>query len=207
MWLLDSQSIPKITSSPSKGKHTKFTLNLRPATSIEHLTQTELVATWPEEGVKTSTSHPKSRFTKFNLPTQALAMKECVASESNNTNTNWPNNRHGSRIRLPDLVAVEVKAKTLPTALALSAGDFAGFFTPKFFFFGQLLAKCPGLSHIKHLRQSLDPPTPPVSWGQFLFRWVRQIGSKWDPEMPEIGCKASSFVSPLRHSSNVGQLD
>ena len=88
MWLLDNQSIPKITSSPSKGKHTKFTLNLRPATCIEHPTQTELVATWPEEGVETSNSHPKSGFTKFNLPTHSLAMKECVAPESNNTNTN-----------------------------------------------------------------------------------------------------------------------
>jgi len=57
---------------------------------------------------------------------------------------------------------VEVIANTLPTALALSAGNAAGFFTPILFFFGQLLAKWPGLSHMKHLRRSPDPPTPPV---------------------------------------------
>jgi len=172
MWLLDSQFIPKITSSPSKGKHTKFTLNPRPVTSIKHPTQTELVATWPEEGVETSNSHPKSRFTKFNLPTHTLEMKECVAPESNNTNTNWPNNKHGSRIRLPDRVAfVEVNAKTLSATLALYAGDATDFFTLKLFFYGQLFTKCPGLSHMKHLWRSPDPPTPPVSWGQFLFRW------------------------------------
>jgi len=172
IWLLDNQSIPKITSNPSKGKHTKFTLNLRRATSIEHPMQTKLIATWPEVGVETSNSHPKSRFTKFNLPTHALEMKECVAPESNNTNTNWPNNKHGSRIRLPDWVAsVEVKAKTLPAALALSVGDAAGFFTLRLFFSGQLFAKCPSLSHMKYLRRSPDPPSPPVSWGQFLCRW------------------------------------
>jgi len=36
---------PQYHISPSKGKHTKFTLNLRPATTIEHPTQTELVVT------------------------------------------------------------------------------------------------------------------------------------------------------------------
>jgi len=56
-------------------------------------------------------------------------------------------------MRLPYLVAfVEVNAKTQPAALALSAGDVAGFFAPGLFFSGQLLAKCPGLSHMKHLR-------------------------------------------------------
>jgi len=171
-WLLDNQSIPKITSSPSKGKHTKFTLNLRPATSIEHPTQTEMVATWPEEGVETSNSHPKLRVTKFNLPTHTLEIKEWVSPESNNTSTTLPNNTQGSRIRLPDCVAsVVVRAKTLPAALARSADDVAGFFVPRLFFSRQLLAKCLGLSHIKHLRRSPNPPTPPASCGQFLFRW------------------------------------
>jgi len=83
-----------------------------------------------------------------------------------------PNNIQGSRIRLPDCVAsVVVKAKTLPATLARSAGDAAGFFVPILFFSGQLLAKCHGLSHIKHLRRSPDPHTRPASCGQFLFRW------------------------------------
>jgi len=64
-----------------------------------------------------------------------------------------------------------VRAKTLPAALARSTGDATGFFVLRLFFFGQLLAKCPGLSHIKHLQRSPDPPTPPASCGQFLFRW------------------------------------
>jgi len=101
-----------------------------------------------------------------------LEIKEWVAPESNNTNTKLPNNTQGSRIRLPDCVAsVVVRAKTLPAALARSAGDATGFFVLRLFFSGQLLVKCPGLLHIKHLRRSLDPPTPPANYGQFLFRW------------------------------------
>jgi len=90
----------------------------------------------------------------------------------NNTSTTLPNNTQGSRIRLPDYVAsVVVRAKTLPVALARFVGDAAGFFVPGPFFSGSLLAKCPGLSHIKHLRRLPDPPTPPANCGQFLFRW------------------------------------
>jgi len=58
---------------------------------------------------------------------------------------------------------VDVMAKTLPAALALFASDATGFFTPRLFFSGQLLAKWFDLSHMKHLRQSSDPPTPPVN--------------------------------------------
>jgi len=41
----------------------------------------------------------------------------------------------------------------------------------------------------------------------FSLDEVRHTGSKWDPEMHVVGCKASSFVSPLRHFSDVGQLN
>jgi len=169
-WLPNNQSIPRITSKPSIGKQMRFTLNLRPTTFIKQPTQTELVATWPEDEVETNNSQSKSRFFKLSFVTHASEIKECVAPESNNTNTTLPNNRQGSRIRLLDYVAsVVVRAKTLPAALARSAGDAVGFFAPGLFFSRQLLAKCPGLSPIKHLRRSPDPPTPPTSWGQFLF--------------------------------------
>jgi len=45
----------------------RFTLNRLPSTSNEHPTQAELVATYPDAGVETITSHPRvaSRQSQF----------------------------------------------------------------------------------------------------------------------------------------------
>ena len=122
--IIYNQSIPSITSSPSKGKHIRFTLNRLPSTSIKHPTQVELVETCPDVGFETINLHPRSRVDNPSFFTHSWDMKECKAPESNNTNTRLPNNKQKSSIRLPDWVAsVLVKAKTRPTALGLSDED------------------------------------------------------------------------------------
>ena len=127
-WLFDCQSIPSITSNPSNGKQIRFTLNLRLATSIEHLAQTELVEACLDAGVEIVSSHPKSRTTSPSLLTHSSEMNEWVAPESNNTKTLWSNNKHWSSMRLPDWVAsVLVNANTLLAARGRSTITFCYF--------------------------------------------------------------------------------
>jgi len=148
MWLLDGQSIPRITSSPSKGKQMRFTMNLWSATSIGHPTHTEYVDTFQDVGIKTSSSHPKSRYTNPSIPIHSLYMNEWMAPKSNNTTTRWLNNKQESCTRLPDCVAsVPVRGKTLPTALGLSAVTFfyCCYIPHAGFLLGHCLAKMPHL--------------------------------------------------------------
>jgi len=60
MWLVESQSIPKITSNSCKGKQIRFTLYLRLSTSIGHLTHNDDVLTKPDVVVDTTSSHYSS---------------------------------------------------------------------------------------------------------------------------------------------------
>ena len=92
-WLLDNQSIPKITSRPSIGRQMRFTLNLRPATSIGHPTQTKLVDTSPDAGVATINLQPSSRIISPSLLTHSLDTNEWVAPESYNTTTLLPKSK------------------------------------------------------------------------------------------------------------------
>ena len=60
MRLAESQSIPKITSNSCNGKQIRFTLYLRPSTSIGHLAHNDDVLTKPDVGVDTLSSHYSS---------------------------------------------------------------------------------------------------------------------------------------------------
>jgi len=125
IWLLDSQSIPIITSKLSIGKRMRFTLNLQPATSIGHPTQTKLVDTWPNASVATISSHPRSRVTSSSFLTQSLDTNEWVAPESYNATTLSSKSKQVFYTKLPDWVAsVLVKAYTRPTALGCSPSAF-----------------------------------------------------------------------------------
>jgi len=92
-WLIDNQSIPNITSNPSRGKQTRFTLNRLPYTSIEHPTQAKFVETCPDASVETINLHPKSQVDNPSFFTQSWDMNECEALESNNTSSLLSNNK------------------------------------------------------------------------------------------------------------------
>jgi len=140
-WLLDNQSIPRITSRPSMGKQIRFTLNLWPATSIGHPTQIELVDTSPDSSVGTINSHPSSCITSLSFLTHSLNTNEWVDPESYNTTTRLPNNKQVSYTRLPDWVAsVVVSANTRPGALGLSPTGLLAGAPPTGFLLGQCLA-------------------------------------------------------------------
>jgi len=149
----------------------RFTLNLRPATLIEHPWQLELVVTFPNASVETTSSHPKLQTSNLNLPTQALEIKECEAPESKSTHTFWPNITHISCIRLPNRFAfVLVRANTLPATLGLSIEGNCGRGFATVFLLGHLSAKWPIWSHTKHFRSPTLAPTFLVSLGQPLFK-------------------------------------
>ena len=90
MRLEESQSIPNITSSSCRGKHIRFTLYLRPSTSIGHLAHKDDVLTNPDAGVNTISSHYSSHTGRPKHFTQASDTKECVALESYNTQQCFP---------------------------------------------------------------------------------------------------------------------
>ena len=85
MWLVESQSIPKITSNSRRGKQIRFTLYLRPSTFTGHLAHKNDVLTKPDAGVDTTRSHCSSQTDRPKLCAQVLDTKECVAPESYNT--------------------------------------------------------------------------------------------------------------------------
>jgi len=122
-WLLTNQSIPRITSNPSIGKQMRFTLNLRPATSIRHPTQTDVVDTSPDAGVATIKLHASSCITRPTLLTHSLDTNEWVQYHNLVI-------KHKQVVctKLPDWAAsVVVKANTRPDALGHSPiGFFVG---------------------------------------------------------------------------------
>jgi len=120
----------------------RFTLNLRPATSIGHPTQIDVVDTSLDAGVATINSHASSRITRPSLLTHSLDTNEWVALESYNTTTSWSNNKQVVCTRLPDWAAsVVIKAKTRPGALGRSPTGFFAGPPPAGFLFGQCRAK------------------------------------------------------------------
>jgi len=171
MWLADSQSIPKMTSSPTKGKQMRFTLYLRPSTSILHLTHTVEVLTNPEAGVDTTRSYRSSFTRRPNFTTLDFDTKECVGPESNRTCKLLPAITQDPMIRLPDSsTSAPVTAYTRPAAYGLApplngchwgCGECLG---TVLLSTGQSLMKWPTWPHLWHALLS-------ESWGQALLRW------------------------------------
>jgi len=110
-----------MTSSPTKGKQMRFTLYLRPSTSILHLAHTVEVLTNPEAGVDTTRSYWSSFTGRPNSTTLDSDTKECIASESNRTCNLLPAITQDPMMRLPDPAAsAPVTAYTRPVACGLA---------------------------------------------------------------------------------------
>jgi len=149
MRLADSQSIPKITFSPSRGKHMRFTLYLRPSTLIKHLAHKVEVLTNPEAGVDTIRSYWSPLTRRPNSTTIDFDTKECVAPESYRTRKLLPAITQDPKMRLPDLSSsVPVMAYTQPVAWGLT-----------------LLCVCCGWDCVRGLDTALLPV------GQSLRKW------------------------------------
>ena len=102
MWLVESQSIPKITSNSCRGRHIRFTLYLRPSTSTGHLAHKDDVLTKSDAGVDTASSHYSPRTGRPKCSTQAFDTKECIAPESYNTYHAFPAIIQSPITRLPE---------------------------------------------------------------------------------------------------------
>jgi len=124
-------------------------LTLRPTTFIGHPTQTKLVDTYPNVGVTTISSHPRSCITSSSRLTHSLDTNEWVTLESNNTTTSWSSNKKIFSTRLPYwVVSLLVKAYTRPTALGRYPSGFFVGAPPVDFFLAYHRAKCPVCSYM-----------------------------------------------------------
>jgi len=171
MRLADSQSIPKITSSPSRGKPIRFTLYLRPSTSIKRLAHKVEVLTIPEAGVDTTRSYWSSLTGRSNSTTTDSDTNECVAPESYKTRKPLPAITQDPMMRLPDLTAsVPVTAYTRPAAWGLAPPfaccdwDYAGGLGTALLLVGHSRIKWPSWPHLWQVLL-------PTSWGQAFFMW------------------------------------
>ena len=80
--MVESQSIPKITSNPCRGREIRFTLYLHPFTSTRHLVHKDDVLIKPEAGVDTASWHYSSHTSILKRSTHASDTKECVTPKS-----------------------------------------------------------------------------------------------------------------------------
>jgi len=93
----------------------RFTLYLRPSTSIKHLAHKVEVLTNPEVGVDTTRSYWSPLTGRPNSTTIDSDTKECVAPESYRTHKLLPAIIQDPKMRLPDMSGfVPVMAYTRP---------------------------------------------------------------------------------------------
>jgi len=120
MWLVDNQSIPKMTSRSFEGKHIRLILYLSLATTIGYFAHTNEVIIALVVVVESTSSMSYFLTNNLRILIQAYDMKEWITPKSNNINNCALDMEHIPITRLSDCEASpSLRMNTLSVSLSL----------------------------------------------------------------------------------------